>query len=435
MAKRLTTEQFIEKAKLIHGDNYDYSLVEYKNNKLPVKIKCNTCNNIFEQPPRDHLSGHGCKYCANNIKKTTEQFIQESKEKFGENFDYSLVKYKNNKTNIQLKCNICSNIFKQTPVEHLNSKGCPYCNKKVKKTTEQFIEEAKLIHGDNYDYSLVDYKRNNIKVKIKCNTCGNIFEQTPANHLQGHGCFNCFKNKFILAIDTDIDNYRQEYINLIKKAKENKVDKNYEIHHILPKSLFPLWKNKKSNLIRLSFEEHYKAHYLLYKIYNNYEMTLAFKFMLDITGKEYNPSLYNEIKQKINGRKIYCYELSKEYNSIVEAMKENNITGNSSIRQACSDWRYKSANYHWCYLEDKKQAIKYWSVNSSNGRLGLQVYCYELDSVFNSMKLAARNVGLKDISGIKKACSDWRYKSANYHWCYLEDKKQAIKYWNKDDNK
>ena len=58
--KKLTTKQFIEKAKLVHGDKYDYSLVEYKNSKTKVKIKCNTCNNIFNQTPNDHLSKKGC---------------------------------------------------------------------------------------------------------------------------------------------------------------------------------------------------------------------------------------------------------------------------------------------------------------------------------------------------------------------------------------
>ena len=48
MSKKLSTEQFIEKAKLIHGDKYDYSLVEYKNSKTKVKIKCNDCGRVFE---------------------------------------------------------------------------------------------------------------------------------------------------------------------------------------------------------------------------------------------------------------------------------------------------------------------------------------------------------------------------------------------------
>ena len=65
----------------------------------------------------------------------------------------------------------------------------------IKKTTEQFIKEAKLIHGDEYDYSLVEYINNSTKVKIKCNSCGNIFEQRPHDHLKGCGCFCVYKGE------------------------------------------------------------------------------------------------------------------------------------------------------------------------------------------------------------------------------------------------
>lgn len=296
-----------------------------------------------------------------------------------------------------------------------------------RKTTERFIEEAKKIHGDSYDYSLVNYINYDTKVKIKCNKCLQIFEQTPHNHLRKFLCPRC-KKSFDFDIKTDSSDFRKEYLKLINNAKKNPPNDNYEIHHILPKSIFPLWKNRESNLIKLSFEEHYKAHFFLYKIYKNKEMALAFKFMLDITGKKYNPSLYNEIKKQAVGRQIYCYELNKQYNSIIEAVNKNGGSP-SSIRASCKDWRYKSAGFHWCYLEDKDKAIKFWKNNSPKGRLGKQVYCLELNKIFNSKKIAAREVGLKSIGGINKACEDWRYKSANLHWCYLKDEDKAISYW------
>ena len=70
----MTKEQFIKKAKLVHGENYDYSLVEYKNNKTKVKIKCNNCGKIFEQRPNNHLNGQKCPFCFGSKKLTTEQF-------------------------------------------------------------------------------------------------------------------------------------------------------------------------------------------------------------------------------------------------------------------------------------------------------------------------------------------------------------------------
>ncbi len=58
------TLEFIEKAIKIHGNKFDYSLVDYKNSKKKVNFICNSCKNIFEQIPNSHLSGYGCSKCA-----------------------------------------------------------------------------------------------------------------------------------------------------------------------------------------------------------------------------------------------------------------------------------------------------------------------------------------------------------------------------------
>ena len=62
MPRKLTTKEFIEKAKKIYPQ-YDYSLVDYKNNKTKIKIICKQCGNIFEQLPENHLIGYGCPNC------------------------------------------------------------------------------------------------------------------------------------------------------------------------------------------------------------------------------------------------------------------------------------------------------------------------------------------------------------------------------------
>lgn len=127
-------------------------------------------------------------------KKTTEQFIKEAKEKHGDKYDYSLVEYKNNKEKVRIICPI-HGIFEQSPVNHVKRNGCPECGikkraKSKKFTTEQFIEKSKKIHDDKYDYSLVEYKGIYEKVKIICPTHG-VFEQRATNHLLGYGCSKC----------------------------------------------------------------------------------------------------------------------------------------------------------------------------------------------------------------------------------------------------
>ena len=195
--KKLTKEEFIERAKLIHGDKYDYSLVEYKNMRSDVKIYCKKCKKYFYQNARNHLGNHGCKDCGNEIikqklSKTTEQFIEEAKKVHGNKYDYNLVNYKNNRTKVKIYCKNCKEYFFQTPKQHLRGCGCTIEADNILKTTEQFIKEAKKIHGDNYNYSLVEYNGAKTKIKIICNTCKNIFLQEPANHLNGQRCSYCF---------------------------------------------------------------------------------------------------------------------------------------------------------------------------------------------------------------------------------------------------
>jgi len=62
MSRKLTTEEFIERAKKIHGDKYDYSEVNYINAKIKVEIICKIHGHFFKNP-FDHLSGQGCPLC------------------------------------------------------------------------------------------------------------------------------------------------------------------------------------------------------------------------------------------------------------------------------------------------------------------------------------------------------------------------------------
>jgi hypothetical protein len=61
---RLDGNEFIRRAKLVHGDKYDYSFVSYDNYKSPVLIVCDV-HGQFNQAPGNHLNGKGCQGCAN----------------------------------------------------------------------------------------------------------------------------------------------------------------------------------------------------------------------------------------------------------------------------------------------------------------------------------------------------------------------------------
>jgi len=70
------------------------------------------------------------------------------------------------------------------------------------KTTEQFIKEAELVHGNKFDYSQVVYKGTNYPIECKCNSCGYINYPKPYSHLEGKGCKGCHNR--LLADNTSI---------------------------------------------------------------------------------------------------------------------------------------------------------------------------------------------------------------------------------------
>ena len=102
MPKKITTNKFIERAKLIHGDRYDYSMVEYVNIYTKVKIICSE-HGEFKQLPNNHLSGKGCPSCGEQ-KLTTDQFIERAKSIHGDRYDYSMVEYVNTNNKVTVIC-------------------------------------------------------------------------------------------------------------------------------------------------------------------------------------------------------------------------------------------------------------------------------------------------------------------------------------------
>jgi hypothetical protein len=190
----INMEKIIEKAREIHGDKYDYSKVEYKNNKIKIKILC-SIHGEFEQTPNAHIDAkHGCPKCSlinRGIKRrnTTTKFIEEAKKIHGDKYDYTLVNYEFNDKKVKIICSI-HGIFNQEPISHLKGCGCPICAGVGRNTTTKFIEEAKKIHGDKYDYTLVNYENVKTKIKIICRKHG-IFSILSNNFLNGQGCARC----------------------------------------------------------------------------------------------------------------------------------------------------------------------------------------------------------------------------------------------------
>lgn len=187
-------------------------------------------------------------------KLTQEEFIQRTKEVHGDRYDYGESIYVNSRTKIKVKC-YKHGVFELNAHSHLNGIGCRKCGSESSsliktKSTNNFIKQALDIHGINhYNYDLVEYKRSDIKVKIYCNIENHgIFEQSPGNHLSGHGCPKCKSLKAKTLINKTTEEFIEEatkvhgkehydYSKVVYKGTNKKVIILCNIHQIEFKQL------------------------------------------------------------------------------------------------------------------------------------------------------------------------------------------------------
>ena len=141
----LTNEQFIERARKIHGDRYDYSKVDYKHHEIKIEIICHIHGSFF-QTPHQHMKGSNCKKCsviegAKFTKTKIEDFINRANKVCNNKYDYSKSIYVNSKTKLIVICLIHGE-FQCNPKHHLNGKsGCPNCKHKQEGLCRNAIEK------------------------------------------------------------------------------------------------------------------------------------------------------------------------------------------------------------------------------------------------------------------------------------------------------
>ena len=242
--KKLTTDEFIEKARMVHGDRYDYTLVKYSNCKNNIKIICDK-HGEFEQIATNHLNGSNCPKCV-GLYMDTNYFIEKANIVHKYKYDYSLVNYINQLIPVEIICKKHC-IFKQLSNHHLQKSGCPKCVG-FKKTTEEFINQSKIIHGDIYDYSLVNYINATNKIKILCFKHV-MFEQKPNGHLNGKGCKYCRESKGEKHIEKMLNKKNIEFI----RQKTFGLCKNKNILR------FDFYLPNNNILIEYDGEQHFKS--------------------------------------------------------------------------------------------------------------------------------------------------------------------------------
>ena len=189
--KNKELNEVIEKCIEIHGDKYDYSLIESPILSKKQKIKCKNCGRIFEIDLGSHIHNkRGCKFCSHrSYVYTTDEFKERAYKVHGDKYDLSKVVYKNKNEKITVGCSIHGD-FLITPEHLLRGQGCPKCGKLFKLTNEVFKERSDKIHHNKYDYSKSECKGVDDKVCIICPIHGE-FWQTPHSHMSGVGCPKC----------------------------------------------------------------------------------------------------------------------------------------------------------------------------------------------------------------------------------------------------
>lgn len=198
MVKKVTTEDFIKNAKLIHGSDYNYSKVKYIEAKSKVKIICNLCKNTFLQTPNQHISSkNGCPTCAFKNRYTTKIFIEKAIKIHKNKYDYSLVNYIDHDIKVIIICKACGLKFKKTSQSHINMRsGCNNCSKLKSsknrcKLNDKFIKQAKIKNDNKFDYSKTNYINSKTNIIVICKKCNYEFTILPNNHLQGRKCVRC----------------------------------------------------------------------------------------------------------------------------------------------------------------------------------------------------------------------------------------------------
>ena len=367
MNKDKLKQDFLNKAKEKYKDKYDYSLVEYINNKTNVKIICNKCKKIFEQTPSMHLKKD--KKCAcERLEKNKQRFIESSKIKYNNRYDYSFVEYKGNKERVLIKCTKHNELFKTTPRNHLfKSSGCRKCAKenmienghKKVKSNEQFILDSQLKYGNKYNYSKCNYTGTKNNITLICNDCGSEFTINAHSHLNGidGGCKTCGITKVSKTKELSLEE-------VLEKCKKHINADNYIFDNIEYKG--------SHDKMRIECKKHGYFFMLPYNFYGNmqncpecYNKSIGEKIIINaFSEKNIKYEYEKEFDMLIDKRKLSYDFYIPEYNVLLECNGIQHYKFEPYFHKTLHDW-HKQLHHDWLkrkYAKDnnfKLIAIKY----------------------------------------------------------------------------
>jgi len=154
-----------------------------------------------------------------NTRKTNEEFIKQAMMVHSDRFDYSLVDYKSNKTNINIICKI-HGVFEQTPKSHLKGSGCVKCNSSrgSRYQKEEIIKKLKEKYGENYEYPDFEFNSLSDEITLICKKHGEV-RKIIKQHLK-YGCKKCYYD----IIGDSKRSSKEEFIEKSNKFHNNRYD-------------------------------------------------------------------------------------------------------------------------------------------------------------------------------------------------------------------
>jgi very-short-patch-repair endonuclease len=197
MSRRLTRIEVIDRANIVHNYKYIYNKMDYVDANTKMCITC-PIHGDFWQRPANHLNGDGCPKCgfeerARKRVKPFDEFVEEARRVHGNKYIYNEDCYVDAKSKTKITCPAHGD-FWQDVHNHLAGHGCPQCVGREVFDTESFVKKSEIIHNGKYIYGgKTHYVNNHTKVCITCPIHGD-FWQTPNKHLAGQGCPKCAGN-------------------------------------------------------------------------------------------------------------------------------------------------------------------------------------------------------------------------------------------------
>ena len=231
--KKLTNEEFIERARKVLGDEFGFEKTNYINMRTPVIITCPIHGDIQKIPSQILNRNSGCPYCNGGIKITQEEFIKRAREVHGDKYDYSKVNYVNSNTPVTIICPIHGE-FNQVPSVHLSNHGCPMCNSSRLETTMRvFLHNHSIIFEEQKTWNwlryvqpqFVDFYLPSFNIAIECQglqhfTGSDLFDRTEALEERTHRDVNkqklCLENGIVIYyfsnLSTNINRFEYPYL-------------------------------------------------------------------------------------------------------------------------------------------------------------------------------------------------------------------------------